>query len=229
MSKVTIVILSYNQWAMTHQLLLDIYKKEMGNVDKVIVVDNGSTDEEVVDGLKWWKKDMSLPVVPLVLEQNVGFLMGANAGLEYALNLPDTNPEDMIVLLSNDVRVQSEFIFQSKSILWENPMTLIGGVVYTHDTGWNKFNDKIFPYAEGWLLATKAENWRELGLFDVQYAPNDFEDVDLSTKAVSLGYQLVALNNPGIRHLGGQTLGYNPARADQTRINQKKFEARWIK
>ena len=33
-------------------------------------------------------------------------------------------------------------------------------------TGWNKFGEKIFPYLEGWLLATTSKGWAELGYFE---------------------------------------------------------------
>ena len=82
---------------------------------------------------------------------------------------------------------------------------------------------------EGWLLATTSKGWAELGYFDGRYTPCDFEDVDLSTQAMSMGYDLVALNSPALRHMGGQSSGFNSAREAQTRINQKKFEEKWIK
>ena len=67
-----------------------------------------------------------------------------------------------------------------------------------------------------------------MGYFDDRYAVSDFEDVDLSTTAVSLGYNLVPLNNPGLVHLGGKSIGYSPEREARTRINQEKFEEKWI-
>ena len=112
--------------------------------------------------------------------------------------------------MSNDVRIHGKFVSQIKEIVTNSPKSLVGGVLYSKDTGWNKFGDKIFPYLEGWLLATTVGNWKELGYFDERFSPCDFEDVDLSTTALSLGYELVPLNNPGLVHMGAGTLGYNP-------------------
>jgi len=67
-----------------------------------------------------------------------------------------------------------------------------------------------------------------LGYFDERYSPCDFEDVDLSTQARRKFYTLVALNSPALRHIGGQSIGYNPKREEQTKINQKKFEEKWV-
>ena len=68
-----------------------------------------------------------------------------------------------------------------------------------------------------------------LNYFDERYVPHDFEDVDLSTTALSLGMELIPLNNPGLQHIGGQSIGYSPAREAITRTNLKKFGDKWIK
>lgn len=222
-----IVIPFYNNWELTHSMLWDLYKQEKRTLYQVLLVDDCSTDPEVAGGLKWWKWDAGMPVSVIELEENVGFLRAANRGLDKILSSPLANPNDVIILLSNDVKIGCSITEPILSVL--NDQTLVGGVVYWSDTGWNTFNGRTFPYAEGWLLAATVKGWRELGTFDERYAPNDFEDVDLSTKALSLGYELVALNLPQVKHLGGQTLGYNPNRAELTRINQKKFEEKWIK
>ena len=69
----------------------------------------------------------------------------------------------------------------------------------------------------------------KLNYFDERYVPHDFEDVDLSTTALSLGMELIPLNNPGLQHIGGQSIGYSPAREAITRTNLKKFGDKWIK
>ena len=49
--KVSIVIPSYNNYALLHQLLMDIYKK-CPDVYEVIVVDDNSSEEEMFEGLQ---------------------------------------------------------------------------------------------------------------------------------------------------------------------------------
>jgi GT2 family glycosyltransferase len=108
-------------------------------------------------------------------------------------------------------------------------MQLIGNYFHANDTGWNKFGNTLFPYMAGYMLASTSDGWKELGYFDERYVPNDVEDIDLSTTALKLGYNLTSLNLSSIIHKGGQTLKYCSEREKITRINQKKFEVKWMK
>jgi GT2 family glycosyltransferase len=225
--KTHIVIPCYNHYELTNQLLFSLYQREVQNIDSVLVVDDSSTDEEVLAGLRWWGKQGILPLSSLSLSVNKGFLRTAKEGMKLVTSRQDRT--DLLILMSNDVKIQGKFVSQIQDIVTNNPKSLVGGILYTQDTGWNKFGNKIFPYLEGWLLATTIGNWKELEYFDDCYSPCDFEDVDLSTTALSRGYELVPLNNPALVHMGGGTIGYNPEREKQTKINQKKFEEKWLK
>jgi GT2 family glycosyltransferase len=224
--KVHIIIPTYNHWEMTHNLLWQLSRKEKENIDTVLVLNDGSIDGgETESGLKWWEEHKVLPVSIINLPFNVGFLRVANIGL---LSFQENNPEDIVILFSNDVLVNGEFISQICDIIDGNSSSLIGGILYSHDTGWNKFGEKLFPYLEGWLLATTVQNWVKLDYFDGRYIPSDFEDVDLSTTALSLGMELVPLNNVGLVHKGAATIGYNETRLANTKKNQKLFGEKWI-
>lgn len=231
MSNVKVVIPMYNKWELTHNLLWSLYKHERKNVSSVLVMDNCSPDPEVQQGLNWWKaewkeKDDPLPVSNIRNEENLGFLLSCNVGLKETVE--QSQDDDIIILLSNDVQVRGGFVEQVVDCL-KAPKTLVGGILYTSSTGWNKFSDKVYPYLEGWLLATTVAGWKELDYFDERYIPCDFEDVDISTVAGKLGYALCPLNTPALHHMSGQTIGFSPERADRTKINQKKFEAKWVK
>lgn len=229
MSKVSIVIPVYNNWALTHQLLWSLYKKEIGNIDYILVVDDCSTDVEVPQGLKWWAGENLLPIFYISNPKNLGFLLSANIGLQTVTGFDDTKPEDIVILLSNDVQIRNKFITQITEIIVDVPKSLVGGVLYTHNTGWNTFDGYSYPYIEGWLLATTVENWAKLDYFDERFAPSDYEDIDLSTKAREIGMNLTPLNNPGLHHIGGQSIKYGEERLKQTNINKKKFEEKWTK
>jgi len=227
-SKVYVVIPHYNKWELTHARLNELYKYCRNSVTEVLVVDNGSTDEGTKGGLEWWSKFPSsteFKVRSLWIEENVGFLKASNAGIFDIVSRCE--PDDIIVLLSNDVEVRTDFVRQVTDIIGQTPV-LVGGILYTHDTGWNKFGDVLFPYLEGWLLAAHSLDWQILGGFDFRFAPSDYEDVDLSTQALKHGYDLVPLNNPGIHHIGGQSYGYTEERRKRTEENRKKFESKWI-
>ena len=73
MTSVSVVIPCFNKWYLTHQLLFDLYKN-CSLIEEVIVVDNGSTEKEVKDGLAWWATNHMLPIETITLKENVGFL-----------------------------------------------------------------------------------------------------------------------------------------------------------
>jgi len=228
--KVHIIIPCWNHWDLTHTLLGSLYAKERLNIDSVTVVDNGSDEEAVQQGLKWWMKEAKdFNVFSYHIEENVGFLLASNEGLQFVAGFDEIKPNDIMILLSNDVLIHAPFIPQLVGYLALEPKSLVGGILYSHDTGWNRFNGRIYPYLEGWLLATTVQGWKELGYFDKQYSPSDFEDICLSTTALSRGYKLVPLNNPSISHLGGRSYGYDDVRRLRTERNRELFRKKWIK
>jgi len=222
--KTSFVIPVYNNYDLLHQLLWDIYKQCCcNNLHEVIVVNDASTEKAIYDGLGWWTSQKMLPIKIMNNEENRGFLLTSNKGLICAEG-------DNVILVSTDVRIYKNVLSEVTNQLRFYPDSLIGGKVYTHNTGWNTFDGKIFSYVEGWLLATTKDGWEKLGYFDEQYAPNDFEDVDLSTTALSIGMQLYQLTDGTVFHAHpASTIGYGPEREALTNINRGKFYNKWIK
>lgn len=219
-NKISFVIPSYNKWGLLHQLLFDIYQFNR-DVFEVLVINNGSTDLEYFQGLEWWRNSKMLPIHVLELEENIGFLRACNAGVR-------ASKGNMVILVSNDVRITENITNKITETLTKSK-SIIGGKYYLQSTGWNDFGDKMFPYLEGWLLAFTREAWNELGGFDEIFAPNDYEDIDFSTKALAMGYSLVELGSPKVSHLGAKTILYGPEREAITKQNRKKFQKKWIK
>lgn len=230
---VYVVIPHYNNWTLTHARLWELYKYCGESIQEVVVVDDCSMDDMTEGGLRWWKNTFeskyNFKVSSIRTEENLGFLKASNFGLRRVINTFDLGGDDIIILLSNDVEIRTNFVKQVMEILSHSPKSLVGGVLYTHDTGWNKFGDAIFPYIEGWLLGMSVHGWSSVGSgFDERFSPSDYEDVDLSTYVLTLDYELVPLNNPGIHHIGGQSYGYTEERLARTNENKKKFEEKWI-
>lgn len=217
---VSIIIPIYNNWALTHQCLFDIFQKCFP-VDEVIIVNDNSPDPTVYAGLEWWKNQAFLPIREVRLEKNVMFLRASNIGLKKATG-------DIKILLSNDVRIYGNVSQSILNLLTEDEHQLVGGRYLDWKTGWNDFGDAVFPYLEGWLLAATAKGWEDLGYFDEQYVPSDMEDVDLSATAGMLGYKLTALPPEMTNHLGGQSIGFNSAREAITIANKEKFKKKWM-
>lgn len=221
MTTTSVVIPVYNNWQGCHSLLFDLYKN-CSLIEEVIVVNDVSPDEEVLNGLNWWKSSNMLPLEIINLENNLGFLKASNLGLQAAV-------EDVVCLISTDVRVRGDLVKQLHILNTLSYDWLAGGKFLPDDTGWNTFEGKTFSYLEGWLLATRRDSWKDLGYFDTQYAPCDFEDIDLSTTAQSKDYALhpLELDCP-LEHGGGHSIKYGDEREKITKANREKFRRKWL-
>lgn len=208
----------YNHWDFSHQLMFDIKRHGKPFCTEVLLLDNGSTEESVSQGIAFWKGLNILPIRVVKLVDNVGFVGGANIGIERASG-------DSVLLLSNDVRIFNDLPFKMCANLKDKQ--LLGGKYWHNDTGWNTFNGKTYPYMEGWCLGATKESWEELGGFDDRYAPSDFEDVDLSQTARLLGYDFIEIPVNSMQHRGGGTYEYTEERRARTIRNQQLFKEKW--
>jgi GT2 family glycosyltransferase len=219
----SIVIPVFSRWDLLHVLLYDLYKN-CSLIEEIVVVDNGNESKypDVLSGLTWWQSTHMLPIEVVHLKENVGFLKASNIGLKAAI-------EDVVILISTDVRIQSDIIKALEIIDTVSDKWFAGGRLYNASTGWNDFDGRVFNYVEGWLLAGKKQTWEDLGYFDERYAPYDFEDVDISTMALEKGYILHSLElDCNISHIGAQTISYGDERETQTKKNRKVFEEKWL-
>ena len=128
------------------------------------------------------------------MPKNEGFTLACNRGLRFVDKI--LAKRHIAFLISNDVQVKGKFIEQAADILFGARRAFVGNNLLSHDTGWNTFDGVTYSYLEGWFLAATSDGWRDLGYFDENYAPFDFEDVDISQTAKKKGYKLVSLNNP---------------------------------
>lgn len=221
MKSFSIVIPTYNHWELTHSQLFQIYQ-QCKNVTEVIVVNDASTDIPYYDGLSWWQENGLLPLKVIEMNKNSGFILSSNLGIKAAEG-------DIICLLSSDVKVGVDIVTSISAMLNVEQKCLVGGRMIDWDSGWNCFNKRVYPYLEGWLLATTRENWKELDYLDTDLVPWDFEDVSLSTKALLMDYVLVPLNDDRIVHIGGQSIGFGAEREVITKRNREIFRQKYVK
>ena len=108
---------------------------------------------------------------------------------------------------------------------------LIGGEIIDWKAGWNEFNingrEIVIPWLGGWMLACTDVIWQSLGGFDPRYGISDFEDVDISTTALDLGYKLIPLNCKHLQHLVAKSFGYNEIRLERTKHNREVYIQKW--
>lgn len=222
--KISIVIPVYKNADLIQNLLKDLHKWEKDSIDEICIVDDASYDAELDGVLEFWMQYWNVFTI-LENERNLGFTLSSNKGLEEVTNVAEKR---IVFLISSDVRINGRFINQAVGILDSARRHFVGHKLLSGNTGWNMFDGKIFEYLEGYFLAATGDGWIDLGFFDPNYAPNDFEDVDISTNAKNRGYKLVALNNPVINHLGGRSIGYSKEREAITNRNREYFKWKWL-
>lgn len=219
--RLSVIIPQYKHYDLLHQILFDLYKHCRSDIDEVVIVDDASEDRDLDNYLSLGMGIKFFNTKVFTNSENLGFLKTVNRGVSKSTG-------DIVVVLSNDVRVYKNICTEIKAILQEHDKHLIGGRLLNYDTGWNLFGDKLFQYLEGWLLACTKDAWNEFGGFDEQYGSSDYEDIDISTTALSLGYSLVELSD-GVRHdHPASSYGYNPEREARTKENREKFRKKWI-
>lgn len=217
---ISVILPFYNKFHLVHERLGEFLRFVPVDDVEILLIDDGST-ENVDSQVGFWQKQIGVHKIRYIKnEKNEGFGYSMNRGAEKATG-------DVLVFFSNDVVVNSDFISEISYLTAGDDKVLVGGQLMDFDTGWNRFGGKVITYLNGWILACTKKAWEELGGFDLRYGISDYEDVDLCFNAIQKGFHLVPLTQSRLRHLGGQTAGYNPEREKRTIENRKKFVEKW--
>jgi hypothetical protein len=106
--KTAIIIVNYNGWKETLECLESLSKLRIANCElRIVVIDNGSTNNSVQRISKWLSSVKNFPPAELIeLKENRGFSGGNNYGIRFALE----NGNDYILLLNNDTLVRLDFL-----------------------------------------------------------------------------------------------------------------------
>lgn len=221
----SVVLPYFNRWDLTHVRLMELYKHLPQDVS-IVLVNDASTEKDCSDGAAWWQKGvMKDRLFYYQNKENKGFGISMNNGVKVAIKWAKA---DIVVLLSNDVRVLQNFSVTVKTIIGLDKNVLIGRHVFYHDTGWNVLPDcGVVPYANGWFLACHVDVFRDLHGFDPIYGRFDYEDIDLSTKAWMQGIKLVSIDTKLV-HESGQTISkLKTNRLQQTLRNKELWINKW--
>lgn len=181
---------------------------------EVIVVDNGS-----VDGSVEFLEENYSKIKVVKLDKNIGWSPANNEGIKVAKG-------DMIVCLSNDMKVHPEWLKEVTKIMGSN--SKIGIVQCNSLSMWDRgtldssmnYLDKFgysygyVPYnrpqevffAEGMAFAVKKEVIKNIGMLDDYYFM-EYDDMDYSWRARLAGYKVYFLPSAIVYHARGGTVG----------------------
>lgn len=138
------------------------------SLEKIIVVDNGSTDGSVEFLSN--KFGQSLDIV--ALESNMGFAKGSNAGLQRAMD----RGAEWIFLMNNDTVVSPDFFQQLETAIvnGQNEYSLFGPMILYYDLPdrvWY-LGDKLIP---GTMITINPYFRKKVGILDLpDLLPVDF-------------------------------------------------------
>ncbi len=125
-----IVVLNWNGWRDTIECLESLLKLTYPNY-RIIVVDNGSTDESE-NKIRGWAKEKYPALIFIETGKNLGYAAGNNAGLRYALSRDDL---EYAWVLNNDTTVDPEALTHLLRRMKEKPDAGMCGstILYYHD------------------------------------------------------------------------------------------------
>ena len=224
-SSVYIIIVNWNGKDDTLECLESVYNMDYTNF-KVIVVDNGSSDNSVE-----LIKNQFPQTVVLETGENLGFAGGNNVGIKYALS----KEAEYILLLNNDTVVDSQLIgnlikasrtyndegiFSAKIYFYSEPDKLwyfgakwVEGIShFVHDyygyiDNGVDFNSIVeTDYACGCAMFLKTEIFNKIGLFDERFFLT-FEETDFCYRAKQQGIKSYVVPDAKVWHKVSQSFG----------------------
>lgn len=220
MVKLTFVILNFNKPEETIACLRSLQKIKIEDWSlKILLIDNGSTDNSV----KLIKQ--KFPKI-LIIEnsKNLGFAAGANVGIRRALK----EDSDYIFLLNNDTLInQRALVYLIKVIGEEQKIGIVSPTLKFKKQGRLFFDlggrinwflgrtshqelttqefkkvrsEKIFPeYVSGCAMLVRREVFERVGFFDEDFFLY-FEDVDFCLRSKAAGFKIVLVPKAIIFH-----------------------------
>lgn len=204
--KIVIVILNWNRPADTLECLESIKKIDYPHYE-IVIVDNGSADDSVVQIKQHY------PTICIIENgENLGYAEGNNRGMIEALK----RNADYILLLNNDTVVHPDLlkefaqaatshptggIFGAKIYFYDDPVLIwhAGGDIDSHgrcfhigcgETDLEKKRDAIVPigYACGCAILIKSEVIQKIGMLSPQFFLI-WEEIDFCFRARNAGYE----------------------------------------
>ncbi len=198
---IDLVIPSFNAKYLLEKNLPKVIKFSP-EIDKIIVVDDGGTD----DTKEYLKKTFKNSIY-LKNKKNSGFSVSVNKGVK-------ASKADLILLLNNDVYPTRTYLkeaikyFQDNKVFavtlneknssWPKVSWSKGKFQYTQ--GKDKSTVRYTPWASGGSAIFKKSIWDELGGLNEIYSPGYWEDIDIGWRAWKRGFKIVWEPNSKVVH-----------------------------
>lgn len=142
--KTAIVVLNWNGWKDTIECLESLLKIERPE-HRVIVVDNGSTDDSLTRISGWMKGRGNFELVET--GANLGYARGNNAGIKLALSDPGVR---FVMILNNDTVVTKDCLVGMIDVLQKDASAALAGPrILDSDSG--KFWRSAMPKRPGFF------------------------------------------------------------------------------
>ena len=234
----TILTLTCNEWKYT-KMTLDSIKKKTHTPYKIVVIDNGSTDETIQE----LRKDRS--IYHIENSCNLGFSTGFNLGMI----LVDT---PYFVLSNNDVIVTENWLATMIEHIESNEdLVLLGArsnyacgpqiiedIPYKDEKGLDAFalerlagvKEPITYYLRVvfFFVLFKSRVLPEIGFFDERFGKGNFEDDDYCMRVYIKKLKAAFDNTVFIHHWGNRTFIANKiTHKDLMTENKEKFMKKW--
>lgn len=197
---IDIVIPSFNGKYLLEKHLPQVFKNS-DYLNKVIIIDNGSSDGTV----SWLEKEYP-QVIVVENETNLGFTKPINQGVS-------KSSAEYIVLLNNDVRPEKGYLanilnfFEDDKVFAvsfnenESSWPLVrwdGKIQFTR--GEEKSKPRYTAWASGGSAIFRRSIWDKLGGFNEIYSPFYWEDIDIGYRAWKSGYKVIWDNESLVFH-----------------------------
>jgi GT2 family glycosyltransferase len=230
MSKVIVLVLSWNGEAYVRACLDALAAQQYDDAFAVLVVDNASTDRSV-------EIIRSYPVMLIQSDYNRGFAGGNNLGLcairDGTLPTPLEWVPDTLILLNQDTEVAPDWLAEIEATFVRHPDAGIvgckshttdgttlqhaGGVlVWPLGTGMHRGagepdtgqydHDESVEFVTGAALALRMQLLETVGMLDEGFAPAYYEDTDYCFRARAAGYEIVYAPRAHLIHHEGTSL-----------------------
>lgn len=241
--KVSVVVITYNNFNLTVQCVNSILRNTTWPNYQLIVVDNGS-DDGTCDYLERLRQEV--PSVKIILNpENRGFAAANNQGLREANG-------DILLLLNNDTVVPKGWLDPLVHHLRDSSIGLVGPVTnavgneakikvsYTDIQQMQDFADGYTEAHKGRLfdismlamfcVAFRRDVLDEVGFLDEAFGIGMFEDDDYSRRVQASGYRTVCAEDAFIHHYGQASFRKLIASGEYQALwdkNQAYFESKW--